>query len=237
MIRWLLVLPVFFFSVGLYAAEKPAGFLWYNIEQERKNPRKQKPGIPFRQLSFTDQDAVLHFYTLEALHKARNTKKVEDMREFLSLQDYWLKESSRFKKLFQKTMLQYPEYDYQVTHPTSNIGAKITDEVREARKIKKIAALSKSRGLLFFYRGKSSYDVKQIPILADFSQRFHLTLIPISVDGVVSSQLPQSRIDQGHANRLGVHYFPAILLVNPKTQSIRPVAYGLTTQDILMERL
>src|SRR5271167_4705224 len=119
MIRWsLLFLVLILFHSSSLLADKPAGFLWYDIEKEAKE--KQKPGIAFNQLSFTDRDAVLRFYTMEALHKARNTKKVEDMRAFLSLQDYWLQESSRFKRLFQKTMLQYPEYDYQVTHPTSN---------------------------------------------------------------------------------------------------------------------
>ena len=32
-------------------------------------------------------------------------------------------------------MLAHPEYDYAVTHPTSNLGAKITDEVREAKRV------------------------------------------------------------------------------------------------------
>lgn len=98
---------------------------------------------------------MLRFYTMEALHKARYTKKVEDMRVFLSLQDYWLKESSRFKSLFQKTMLEHPEYDYTVTHPTSNLGAKITDEVRESQTIEIINRLSKSHGLLFSTVGKA----------------------------------------------------------------------------------
>jgi conjugal transfer pilus assembly protein TraF len=44
-------------------------------------------------------------------------------------------------------------------------------------------------------------------------------------------------MDQGQANRLGVRYFPALLLVNPENQRVSPVAYGLTTQDVLMERI
>lgn len=62
-------------------------------------------------------------------------------------------------------------------------------------------------------------------------------MMPISIDGVTSSKLMSSRIDKGQANRLGVHYFPALLLVNPQTQRVSPVAFGLTTQDVLMERI
>lgn len=216
-------------------ADRPTGFLWYNIEKEAKKTRPR--GTPFTQLSFTQRDAVLRFYTMEALHKARHTQKMEDMRVFLSLQDYWLKESTRFKALFQKTMLAYPEYDYSVTHPTSNLGAKVTDEVREGRQTQILDALSKSHGLLFFYRGNSPYDMKQIPIIKDFSQRFHLPLIPVSVDGITSQELKQSRVDNGQANHLGVRYFPALLLVNTKNQKVAPVSYGLTTQDVLMGRV
>lgn len=223
---------------GVVFADKPVGFLWYTKEKEHKRVEKKAPsGIAFKSLSYTERDAVLRFYTMEALHKARYTKKVEDMRVFLSLQDYWLQESSQFKSLFQQTMLAHPEYDYAVTHPTSNLGAKITDEVRESQTVELINRLSTSHGLLFFYRGKSPYDLKQIPIIVDFCKRFNVPLMPVSVDGVASPEFMHSRIDQGQANRLGVHYFPALLLVNPQNKRVSPVAFGLTTQDVLMERI
>lgn len=232
------ILMVLLLLNGVVFADKPVGFLWYTKEKENKSVEKKKPaGIDFNSLSYTERDAVLRFYTMEALHKARYTKKVEDMRVFLSFQDYWLKESSRFKSLFQQTMLAHPEYDYAVTHPTSNLGAKITDEVRESQAVDVINSLSKSHGLLFFYRGKSPYDLKQIPIIVDFCKRFRIQLMPVSVDGATSPELLNSRMDQGQANRLGVHYFPALLLVNPASQYVSPVAYGLTTQDVLMERI
>lgn len=236
MIRMLLITLLFF--NGAVFAEKPVGFLWYTKEKEiKKIEKKAPPGTSFKSLSYTDRDAVLRFYTMEALHKARNTKKVEDMRVFLSLQDYWLQESSKFKSLFQQTMLAHPEYDYAVTHPTSNLGAKITDEVRESQAVEVINRLSESHGLLFFYRGKSPYDLKQIPIIVDFCKRFRIQLMPVSVDGSTVPELLNSRMDQGQANRLGVRYFPALLLVNPANQRVSPVAYGLTTQDVLMERM
>ncbi|HAT3877915.1 TPA: type-F conjugative transfer system pilin assembly protein TraF [Legionella pneumophila] len=235
MIRIILVLLLLFNDVVF--ADKPVGFLWYTKEKEVKRVERKPSGIPFKSLSYTERDAILYFYTMEALHKARHTKKVEDMRVFLSLQDYWLKESSRFKSLFQQTMLAYPQYDFAVTHPTSNLGAKITDEVRESKTVEIINRLSKSHGLLFFYRGKSPYDLKQVPIVVDFCKRFGLSMMPISVDGVTAQEFKHSRIDKGQANRLGVHYFPALLLVNPQNQRVSPVAFGLTTQDVLMERI
>lgn len=221
--------------------DQPIGFLWYNLAEQNPRIKSAKPAkltIPFNRLSFTQRDAILHFYTLEALHKARYTKSIADMRTFLSLQHYWLQESSKFAHTFQKTLLTYPQYDYTVTHPiNSNLGTKLIDEMRSQYRHAVINKLAKTHGLLFFYRGHNTYDQKQIPIIQDFCQHFNLTLIPVSVDGVTAQELPRSRQDQGHASALGVRYFPAILLVNPHTHKTVPVAYGFTTQDNLATRL
>ena len=219
-------------------AKSPHGFLWYNLPRDSEKTKQTKaPGIPFSKLSFSQRDGVLHFYTMEALHRARQTKSLEDMRTFLVLQDYWMKESSRFSQLFQKALVYYPQFDYSVTHPTSSLGTKWLDESRENKRNQVIHALAQTHGLLFFYRGENAFDSKQIPIIRDFCTRFGLPLIPVSVDGVVSPELTNSRRDSGQANRLGVRYFPAILLVEPNKQETVPVAYGLTTQDVLEKRL
>lgn len=239
MIKLVLIMMVFSLIAVNAAAETPKGFLWYNLPKEPTLPTQgpKNPGTPFKQLSFTDQDAVLRFYTLEALHKARATHSMHDMKIFLSLQDYWLKESSIFSHLFQKTMRYYPEYDYTVTHPTAHLAVKVRDEERVIYQQQVLSQLARHHGILFFYRSLNPYDQKQIPIVRDFCARFHLSLIPISVDGQVSQALPSSRLDKGQANALGVRYFPALLLVNPTTQKMVPVAFGLTTQDSLIERL
>lgn len=225
-------------TLSAYAAERPVGFLWYNLPKVQSSQKEARPqGKPFNQLSFTQRDAILHFYTMEALHKAHQTKKMEDMRRFLSLQNYWLAESSRFKALFQKTLLAYPQYDYTVTHPMSQAGIRLTEERRERLHLKRLKALRKTQGFLFFYRGKSAYDLRQIPILLDFCKTHRFSLITVSVDGVKADALPDTHLDKGQADRLGVRYFPALLLASPARGRAKPVAYGLFTQDMLLTRL
>lgn len=238
MIKWSASIVLLLTSIAPWADNAPAGPLWYNtpkptVIQKASNP----PGVAFNQMSYTDRDKVLHFYTMEALHRARATQSMQDMRTYVALQDYWLKESSRFGNLFHKTMLYYPEYDYQVTHPTSSIGTKLLDTERDNNHREAIQALSKTHGLLFFYRSQNPYDQKQIAVLEDFCKRFELPLIPVSVDGKRAKELPNSRLDKGQASALGVRFFPAILLVNPKTHETLPVAYGFTTQDVLETNL
>lgn len=238
MIKTLFGLVLIMLSTIVQASDAPIGFLWYNTP---KPPVKQltrvAPGVPFNKMSYTERDKVLHFYTMEALHRAHQTQSMEDMRQFLALQDYWMKESSRFRNLFHKTMLYYPEYDYSVTHPTSSIGTKLLDSERDTNNKDAIRSLSKTHGLLFFYRAKNTYDQKQITVLQDFCERMALPLIPVSVDGTRARELPDSRLNKGEAEALGVRFFPAILLVNPKTKETLPIAFGFTTQDVLEQNL
>lgn len=229
MIRYLFLLIL----INQVAFAAPHGYLWYNLPKEIK----QKPGVSYNKLSFTDKDAVLKFYTLEALHKVRHTHKIEDERIFLAMQDYWLKEAAIHGKINQLALLKYPEYDFSVTHPTSQIGTKLQDAIENTKKIQTIKALADSTGLIFFYRGQHPIDLQQISILLDFCNRYKFKLLPVSVDGKISTLLPDSKIDNGQAKYLNIRYFPAILIVNPKTKKFSPIAFGLTTQDLLIERL
>jgi conjugal transfer pilus assembly protein TraF len=233
MLNYLGMLLFFLVSTCGYA-DAPAGFLWYNVP---KPERAVHSGTPFHHLSYTDRDAVLRFYTMEALHKVRFTHQVEDERVFLALQDYWLREAASHARLNQAALLKYPEYDFSVTHPTSHLGSQITSRVLAETHHKKLKNLAKQSGFLFFYRGDNPYDQQQIPIIQDVCRQFDFTLMPVSVDGRHASELPGSRLDAGHARALGVHHFPALMLVNPRTEHVKPIAYGFTTQDVIKQRL
>jgi len=234
MIKRLVLVSMLLLSTVLHA-ETPPGFLWYNLPKPELALNKQ--GVPFSQLSFTDRDAVLRFYTMEALHKVRFTHRVEDERAFLALQHYWLNEATVHGQVNQQALLQYPEYDFSVTHPTSAIGTTLQDSLNHRKNHARIERLAKTHGLLFFYRANNPYDQKQIPILRDFCKQYHFSLIPVSVDGTHAPDFPNSRLDNGQADALGVRFFPAVLLVNSKTHETNPVAYGLTTQDVLIRHL
>lgn len=234
MIKFVLRLVLCFIPT-IVQADAPVGFLWYN---HPKDVSLKKPkGVPFSKLSFTDKDAVLRFYTMEALHKVRFTHSMEDERTFLALQDYWLREATFHGALNQATLRHYPEYDFSVTHPTSSMGTQLTQVLMQRKKERLVKRLANTSGLLFFYRGKHPFDQKQIPILKDFCKKYHFSLAAISVDGVRSNEIPNTRFDEGQIKALGVSYFPAVFLLNPTTQTTEPIAYGLTTQDVLLDRL
>jgi len=184
-------------------------------------------------LNFQQQDKVLAYYTREAWHKAMNNRTVENMKNYLALQHFWTERATMTSRLFEKTMLHYPQYNYAVTHPHNDVGVKLSDSMTEKNEAAVIRALSKNHGILYFYRGDNAFDRKESPIIADFAQTHGLKIIPVSVDGVIDATFPDSRIDKGQAENLNIRFFPAVMLVNPETRAVKPVSYGLVTQDAL----
>lgn len=217
----------------MVCAAPPPGFLWYNLpKKEEVKPIKPK-GIPFSRLNFQKKDAVMAYYTREAWHKAMNHLTVNDMRNYIALQDFWSERATKTSRLFEKTMLYYPQYHYETTHPSNHLGVKIADERQAQKEAEALRHLAKTHGLFYFYRGNNPYDVKQSPILKHFAEKVGLQVMPISVDGVKDITYPNSKIDHGQARQLHLRFFPALILVNPNTHKTQPVSYGLLTQDML----
>jgi conjugal transfer pilus assembly protein TraF len=218
----------------IFADIKP-GFLWYNLPPKEVKITPKEKTIPFKSLSFQQRDKVLHYLTMEALHKARQTHDVKDMERFLEYQTYWLNEASVFQHNFQYALLRKPDYDFTVKNPVSAIGTTLNEQRKSIYREKSISNLTQQYGLLFFYEGRSPYSEKQSYVLKDFAARYHFNYIPVSVDGVVLPTLPSSRVDKGQAQKLKIHTFPAMVLVEPKTGKSMPVAHGFVTQDYLTE--
>ena len=89
---------------------------------------------------------------------------------------------------------------------------------------------------MFFYRGQDPIDGQLAQVINGFRDTYGLSVIPVSVDGVINPLLPDSRMHQGQAQRLGVKYFPAMMLVDPKQGSVRPLSYGFISQDDLAKQ-
>lgn len=235
----LVLMLAFSFLVGqgsTYAASQASknGFLWYNQPKVEQAPKKPK-AIPFSKLSYQQRSKVLHYFTMESLHKARQTHDVKDMEAFLSFQRYWLNEASIFQHNFQYALLRKPELDPTVKNPTSSIGTSLNEQKKGLYRQKAISELTRQYGLMFFYKGADPYSEKQAYVLKDFAERYQFKYIPVSVDGVVLESMPNSRRDSGQAKRLHVDTYPTLILVEPKSGHVMPVAHGFLTQDYLTE--
>lgn len=222
-------------NVG-FCRDKPKGFMWYNLPQKTTS-KKASDTVPFKDLPPMMQRDVLVYQTRQALAKFDVNPTKENALEFIKWQQFWMHKTTLGKRAFQEAMLSHPEYNYSVTHPTSNLGTKLSDDLKAKHAAKIIQNLSKTHGLLYFYRGSNPYDAKEAVIMKSFSERFHINVLPVSVDGVISNVFPESKLDHGQAQKLNIKYFPAIMLFNSKSRQVKPVSYGFVTQDVIANQL
>ena len=216
--------------------DKPKGFMWYNLA-EKSSPKADSDTVPFKDLSPMMQRDVLVYHSREALAKFDVNPTAENALEFIKWQQFWMHKTTLGKRAFQEAMLKNPQYNYSVTHPSSNIGTKLSESLKAKKAVQIIQSLSKSHGLIYFYRGSNPYDTKEAAIIKSFSERFKINVLPVSVDGVINPLLPQSKVDSGQAEKLNVKYFPAIMLFNTSNREVKPVSYGFVTQDVIANQL
>ncbi len=50
---------------------------------------------------------------------------------------------------------------------------------------------------MFFYRGREAIDGQLVQVIKNFRETYGLSVIPVSVDGVINPMLPDSRTDRG----------------------------------------
>lgn len=225
-------------------AEPFTGWHWYNEPKpEKKRPPPRPPATPpeprmpdLSKMTPVEQSEVLKQYTKEALARAILYPTSENTATFLRWQKFWTDRASMFSQSFAVAQLNHPDLDYNLEHPHYNSTAPLQQARDQAEQAAAISALSGRYGLFYFYRGGDPIDAQMAGVVADFARTRGIGLIPVSVDGNVSPQVPDSRMDGGQSQRMGISHYPALFLVDPGTRNFRPLAYGFMTQDDLAKR-
>ena len=96
-------------------------------------------------------------------------------------------------------LLNYPELDFSLRHPTNNLAKQIDLDSARQQENAAIQQFSQHNGLFFFYRSTCPYCQRFAPILKDFSSRYGLSVVPITTDGISLPEFPNSHSDQGQA--------------------------------------
>lgn len=216
------------------------GWQFYNLpekEKEKLKPKEKeiKPIQPM--LSDLQQLQKLQKELEEAKATAILNPTVENVALYKVRQDYFVELSTRFSSAWEAALLKYPQLDYNIKNSFYNATAPIKAAEERKAQSDAIQVVNQQYGVFFFYRGNEPLDNKLAEVVKGFSEQYSLAIVPISVDGKVSSSYPQSKFDVGQAQKMGVKYFPAIYLINPKKNEYKPLAYGFITQDDLARRV
>lgn len=214
-----------------------AGWQWYNDPIKEPTPEEKTiaPALS-PPLDIMEKLALLQEQTKRARAEAIMYPSVPAFVKYFQMQNYWTQQAGLFSMSAKKAMLEHPELDYnlQYSHYNGTVKNQLSADYAEQRKA--IETLSQHYGVMFFYRGKEPIDGQLAQVIKNFRDTYKLSVIPVTVDGVISPILADSRYNQGQAEQMGIKYFPAMMLVDPKRGSVRPLSYGFISQDDLAKQ-
>ncbi|HHQ4545269.1 TPA: type-F conjugative transfer system pilin assembly protein TraF [Aeromonas veronii] len=210
---------------------KPQGWQWYNEPQDEADENTPPPAQST--MSASERKKLYQQATQEALDNAIINSSPDNAARFIRWQNYWTDRAGRFSQSAKEAMLKYPELDYNLKYSHYNGTVKDQLEIDRQKEKAAIKELSSQYGVFFFYRGKLPLDLLLGGVISRFSQDNNVSIIPISVDGVVNPVLPTTRVDSGQSKKMGIKFFPALFLVDPKRETYRPLSYGFITPDDL----
>lgn len=168
--------------------------------------------------------------------KAILTPSEDNVYQYIKSQEQWTAQAEKFADMWQWVIAKYPELNYSLQHPTSELGKRVEHEQRLKSLNKAIDHIRQEYGLFYFYRSNCAYCDKFSPILKNFAKENRLTILPISMDGGPNKSFKSFKTDNGIAEKWGVTHVPALFAVSPGRDEIIPIAFGLVSQSELEQR-
>ena len=223
-----------FISLGSWADETYYGqhaMGWHWYKEEMPAAKKLQKSNPVTQMEALKKTIT---YVLD---KAILNPTEENVRAYIKLQTLVSNQASLFSRMWQKVLWHNPELDYALLHPVNSMGRKVDLSLKRQAEEMAIGQLRQESGLFFFYRSTCPYCQRFAPIVKNFAHKYGLTVIPITTDGIVLPEFPDSKSDRGQAARFNVTYEPALFAVNPYTGRAYPLSYGLVSEQELRERI
>lgn len=221
--------PVIF--ADSFWSEHAMGWHWYQ-DPSKGSPEK----TPVLTDPITEMEDLQH-QVKQSLDQAVLYPTLENVENYIQLQNKISLQANRFAQVWKTVLLKSPEMDFSLKHPTNGIGKQVYLDLNHEQEEQALHHLSIHSGLFFFYRSTCPYCQRFAPIVRNFSQRYGISVIPVTTDGVSLPDFPHSRTDQGQAAQLGVTVEPALFTVDPTLNRILPVGYGLMSEDELRQRL
>ncbi|MCO6440518.1 MAG: conjugal transfer protein TraF [Nitrococcus mobilis] len=254
-------------AAGLLVAEPPAalagpffdnpppqGWFWYSLlpepppepQPEPKPPMTAKErAAPAKTTTAPPGSAVFSAAWLrEHLPKYRNRAIDRPTREnvlaYMFLQRLVMDKSQRFADAVQSVVKTTPVLDASTRRPISSLGARLANRRAEQARDRIMTKLADRLGVWFFYSGaeRCAYCAAQAGILQGFTEIHGIPVTAIALDGSPPpTGFDEAKVDRGQARRLRITTPLALVLVNPATREVIPLAHGLLTRDQLVARI
>lgn len=210
-----------------------SGWHWYEQAEKEKKIKEERELTslpPLEAIGFIKQDLKIK------RAKAVLDPTEENVYDYIKTQEKWATQAEHFSTMWQRVLTKYPELDYSLEHPTSELAKRIEQEKRQKHIMKAMDFIRQKYGLFYFYRSNCAFCEKFSPILLEFTKRYQLSILPISIDGEANELFKHFKRDNGISEQWGVSHVPALFAVSPQSKEIIPIAFGLISQMELEQR-
>ncbi|MBY0580774.1 MAG: conjugal transfer protein TraF [Rickettsiales bacterium] len=222
-------------SEAYFYKEKARGWHWYEKKKEAK-----KEELKINEVGAKSASEQIEDIRKEAelrLHKAIVSPTFENIRKFRDATDKTMEMSEKFAYNFKRFIFTNPKYDPYIENPASSGALRIDRIQMNLAKKDKISELSKTHGLLYFFKGGCEYCREFSGVVKNFAAKYNWEVMAINLDGIGVPEFPDAKPDNGIADNLKIEAVPALVAVNPKDNSIVPLANGYLSESGIEDRV
>ena len=213
---------------------KAEGWAWYEDlkPQEKKTQEEDLQPPSVSSLKASEKAKMIRKNLEEKLSAAVLDPTHENVRAYMQEQHKWLDQSAKFSKVWAQVLLQDPDLDETLSgHPTSQYGIQVKKQMERERRHALIKQISSDYGLFFFYEGDSKPSQAFALVVSEFEHKHDWEVLAVSMDGLLLEGFKSNQVNNGIAEKWNIRHYPALFLVNPKTENVVPISFGLTSLD------
>lgn len=160
-----------------------------------------------------------------------------NMLAYLKVHKETFNRSQRFTDMWQTVVWTHPELDFTSNNPSSVMGHEIYAEQKKVEEEELLTSMRDRMGLFFFYTSTCPFCQKQSQLLKVFADTYGISIKPVTRDGYSLAEWPNSEVDNGMGEQIGVNKVPVIYMAIPDEQFLVPIGAGVITVQELHDRM
>jgi len=221
-----------------YCGERKLG-TWFYCERPKAKPSEPttSPGSASR--TYRQQLDKIGARLEELKAKAILEPTSDNIIAYVRYQREQLDRASTFADVWERAIWQHPDLDYTLQRPVSTLGKTAWLAQRKTDREAVIASLSERYGLFFFYSSSCGACEVFSPIVRTLSDKYHLSVLPVSMDGGPTPAFPRFGVNQGQYEKMGLEggQVPALVLFDTYLKKPIPIGYGIMAEDEVLQRI
>ena len=231
--------------------EQDRGFNWYPPDRPARTKPKKEEAKPAEEESIAQgkKKSIREMTTFAEVDK--EMKRLRELAVFqptqqnvltyLRAQEYVLSKSSLFADTARRVVWANPDVDYNNRNPIANYSQLSKKERLEATRSSVLAEVSKTHGIVFFFKSDCPYCHDMAPVLRAMQNQYGIEIMAVSMDGGGLPAFPNPKRDNGISkfvsNGEGVTTVPALYLVANDAKTVTALGTGALAMDEIIERI